>query len=136
MARFADSWNALSLTPEGFRERSRLLDELLLAQGRQPAAVKRTLMMTLYFGRTLEEVERRLSWRQRRPDLAEQPLDAFMANLQSEGRTIVGTPDMVAQQINAYAEAGVQELMLQWFDQEDAEGIRALAETVLPQVQA
>lgn len=136
VARFADIWNALYLTPEGFRERSRLLDELLLAQGRQPAEVKRTMMIALYFGRTLEEVERRLSWRQRRPELAEQPLDAFMANLQSEGRAIVGSPDMVAQQINAYAEAGVQEIMLQWFDQEDGEGIRALAETVLPRVQA
>ncbi|HLV98539.1 MAG TPA: TIGR03560 family F420-dependent LLM class oxidoreductase [Ktedonobacterales bacterium] len=135
VARFADIWNALYLTPQGFQERSRMLDELLVAQGRQPADIKRTMMITLYFGRTLDEVDQRLSWRQRRPELAEQPLDAFIASLQSEGRAIVGTPDMVAQQIKAYAQAGVQEIMLQWFDQDDVEGIRAFAESVLPQVQ-
>ncbi len=136
VARFADIWNAVYLPPQDFQERSRLLDELLRAQGRQPADVKRTLMIALYFGRTMEELEQRLSWRQRRPELAEQPLDAFIANLQSKGQAIVGTPDMVAQQINAYAQAGAQEMMLQWFDQDDVEGIQALAETVLPLLQA
>ncbi len=136
VARFASIWNANYLTPEGFRERSRVLDDLLLAQGRQPADVKRTLMITLYFGRTLKEVEQRLNRSQRGPGQTDQSLDAIMARLQSEGRAIVGTPDMVAQQINAYAQAGVQEIMLQWFDQEDIDGIRSFAEQVLPQVRA
>src|SRR5579885_460135 len=67
VARFADIWNATYLPPEAFREQARLLDNLLLAQGRQPAEVKRTMMIALYFGRTMEEVDRRLSWRQRDP---------------------------------------------------------------------
>lgn len=134
VARFASSWNAVYLPPETFRERSRLLDSLLLAQGRHPAEVKRTLMLTLYFGRTMEEVERRLKWRLQHPELAAQPLDGFIASLQEAGKAIVGTPEMVIEQLHTYAEAGVQEVMLQWFDQDDLEGIRAFAESVLPQI--
>ncbi len=38
------------------------------------------------------------------------------------------------EQIRAFADAGVEELMLQWLDLEDRDGIRAFAETGLPQV--
>ena len=44
---------------------------------------------------------------------------------------IVGPADMVAGQIRAYGEAGVEELMLQWFDLDDIDGLRAFAEQVL-----
>ena len=30
--------------------------------------------------------------------------------------TIVGTPDMIVEQINAYSKVGADELVLQWFD--------------------
>ncbi len=134
VARFADIWNATYLPPEAFREQARLLDNLLLAQGRQPAEVKRTMMIALYFGRTMEEVDRRLSWRQRDPELAKLSLDACIASLRTAGRAIVGTPDMIVEQLHAYAEVGLQEVMLQWFEMDDLEGIRAFAESVLPQV--
>jgi hypothetical protein len=41
---------------------------------------------------------------------------------------------MVIGQIQAYARAGVEELMLQWLDQDDREGLRAVAEDILPHV--
>ena len=41
-ARFADEWNGVYLSADGFRERSRLLDDLLREQGRQPGEVRRT----------------------------------------------------------------------------------------------
>jgi F420-dependent oxidoreductase-like protein len=135
VARFASIWNGLSLTPEAFRRRSELLDELLLAQMRQPGEVKRTMMTTLYFGRDMDELDRRLSWRLGVPELADRPLIDVMETLHTAGRAIVGTPDMVIKQIRAYEDAGVQELMLQWFDMDDIEGLHAFAESVLPQVQ-
>lgn len=134
VARFASIWNAMYLSPEAFREHARLLDELLLAQGRKPAEVRRTMMIALYFGRTMEEVDRRLNWRQRDPELASLSLDACIASLRAKGRAIVGTPDMIVEQLHAYDEAGLQEVMLQWFDMDDLEGIRAFTESVLPQV--
>jgi hypothetical protein len=38
-------------------------------------------------------------------------------------------------QLGAFAEAGVQRIMLQWLDLDDMEGLEALATAVLPQVQ-
>lgn len=134
-ARFADIWNGLSLTPEGFSERSQLLDELLPGQMRQPDEVRRTMMTTLYFGRDMEELDRRLSWRLHVPELVDRQLIDVLESLHGAGRAIAGTPDMVIKQIRAYEDAGVQELMLQWFDMDDIDGLHAFAESVLPQVQ-
>jgi hypothetical protein len=39
---------------------------------------------------------------------------------------------MVREQIAAYAAAGVEELMMQWLDLDDIEGLRVFAHTVLP----
>ena len=38
---------------------------------------------------------------------------------------------MILEQIQAYAAAGVEELMLQWFDLDDIDGLRAFAKSVL-----
>lgn len=40
-------------------------------------------------------------------------------------------PDVLIQHIKAYEEAGVEELMLQWFDTDNIDGLRAFAENVL-----
>jgi F420-dependent oxidoreductase-like protein len=135
VARFANIWNGLALTPEAFRQHSQRLDELLLAQMRQPGEVKRTMMTTLYFGRDMEELDQCLSWRLNVPELADRALIDVLETLHTSGRAIVGTPDMVIKQIQAYADAGVQELMMQWLDMDNIEGLHAFSETVLPQVQ-
>jgi alkanesulfonate monooxygenase SsuD/methylene tetrahydromethanopterin reductase-like flavin-dependent oxidoreductase (luciferase family) len=54
--------------------------------------------------------------------------------LRSQGNRIVGTADEVVAQIHAYGEAGVEELMLQWFELDDIDGLRAFAEQVLPRL--
>jgi alkanesulfonate monooxygenase SsuD/methylene tetrahydromethanopterin reductase-like flavin-dependent oxidoreductase (luciferase family) len=54
--------------------------------------------------------------------------------MQSSWSAIAGTPDMVIQQIQTYARAGVEELMLQWFDLDDIDGLRAFATSVVPYV--
>jgi len=41
---------------------------------------------------------------------------------------------MIIEQIQSYAGAGVEELMLQWFDMDDIDGLRAFAESVLPRL--
>ena len=115
VARYADIWNVLSLTPEGFRERSAMLDTLLKAAGREPAEVRRTMMLAVFFGRDMDEVDRRLSWRHDRSEFANKPLDEVIEAMRAEGWALVGTPSMIIEQIKSYAGAGVEELMLQWF---------------------
>jgi F420-dependent oxidoreductase-like protein len=133
-ARYADIWNATFLTPDAFRERSARLDELLRQAGRQPGDVRRTMMLSLFFGRDRAELDRRLRWRHEVPELAGRPLEAAVEAIHNRRNAIVGTPDLVVEQIRAYQAVGVQELMLQWFDMDDVDGLRAFAELVLPQL--
>lgn len=129
-ARYADVWNGTFLSPDRYRELSTHLDTLLQQAGRSPDAVKRTMMIGTFFGKDREALDQRLSWRSSRPELANKTLDEAIKVLQTN--TLVGTPTMLAEQIQAYRAAGVQELMVQWFDMDDITGLRAFAESVLP----
>lgn len=133
-ARYASVWNAIALAPADFRERSAHLNTLLTAAGRQPADVRRTMMLTLFFGRDQAELEKRLTWRQRDPNLASLSLEQAVEQIVSSGRALAGNAEQILTQIQAYAQAGVEELMLQWFDLDDLDGLRAFATSVLPRL--
>ena len=129
-ARYADIWNAIGLTPQAFRERSTLLDDLLNRQGRDPRSVRRTMMLSIAFGRDPQELERHLSRLGYTFDNA-QARDAFVQQLVDGGRALAGTPEAIKQQLARYDEAGVEELMLQWFDMDNLEGLHAFGESVI-----
>jgi F420-dependent oxidoreductase-like protein len=131
-ARYAHIWNAISLSPGEFRSRSATLDELLLEAGRKPGDVKRTMMKAVFFGRDMAELDHRLRWRAEDPGYAGKSLDEVINIMAHQDNELVGTPDMLIEQIKANAAAGVEELMLQWFDLDDIGGLRAFAESVLP----
>lgn len=149
VARYADIWNVFHLTPDIFGERSEVLNNLLQQIGRQPSEVKRTMMALVFCGRNESELKRRADFAYRNwvPELSDQPFDSLLEALDnmlspllnSVGATfspIVGTPDNVVQQIRAYAEAGLEELILQWFDVDDIEGLQMYAEHILPRLEA
>ena len=50
------------------------------------------------------------------------------------GHMIDGSPEEVVEQIRAYAAAGLDELMIDWFDCDDLEGLAVLATQVLPRL--
>ncbi len=131
-ARYAHIWNAISLSPDEFRSRSATLDELLLEAGRKPGDVKRTMMKAVFFGRDIAELDHRLRWRADHHDYAGKSLDEVINIMAHQDNELVGTPDMIIEQIKANAAAGVEELMLQWFDLDDIDGLRAFAKSVLP----
>jgi len=56
------------------------------------------------------------------------------ATLRKERTLFTGTADEVIAQIKSYAAVGAEELMLQWLDLDDIDGLRAFAEQVLPHV--
>lgn len=128
VARYADIWNALMVSPDEFRALSSRLDELLQAEGRPPSAVRRTLMTNLTFAPDRESLARRLHL----ADAGGSSLDDAVASVHATRKNIVGTPEMVREQIAVYAAAGVEEIMMQWLDLDDIEGLRAFAQTVLP----
>ena len=130
-ARYAGAWNGNFLAPAGFRERSTALDTLLQAAGRKPSDVRRTLMLGLFFGNDRRELDGVLSWRRNVPDLADIPLDDVIEAIHAQGRALAGTPEHIVRQIEAYADAGVEEVMVQWFDTDNIKSLRNFAESVL-----
>jgi F420-dependent oxidoreductase-like protein len=118
VARFANEWNGVFLSPARYTELSSKLDNLLRAEGRQPQEVRRSLMTGLVFGRTQAEVEQKLAGR------------ATIEQARARGM-VVGVGEEVAAQVGKLAEAGVQRVMLQWLDLDDIAGLEALAQAVL-----
>lgn len=130
-ARYATIWNAIGLAPEAFRERCAQLDTLLHAAGRQPTDVQRTMMFPLFFAQSEAELEPRIAWRKNMPEVADLPLAQAVMRIASSGRALVGNAEQVREQIALFAQAGVDELMLQWFDLDDMAGLHAFATNVL-----
>lgn len=132
-AKYANVWNGVALSPAEFHERTTLLDEYAHAAGRAPQEIARTTCCVFFSGETDAELEQRVrTMRWRNDSFAEMPLDTLCAKLR-ESNMIVGNASEVLDKFRAYAAAGVQELMLQWFEPQDVEGIFTLANRILPQ---
>jgi len=132
VARYADIWNCQIASPELFKERSAFLDDLLQAEGRQPHEVKRTAMLALLCWRDQSELERRMNLIRRIPHFANWPTEQLLEWLRTWLAGVLGSPEQVNEQLQAYARAGVEELMIQWFSPADIEGLAVIAEEVLP----
>ncbi len=133
VAKYANIWNAVFLPPAAFAERSTLLDSLLQQAGRKPSDVRRTMMDAVTFGRNMKELDHKLGWLRDLPEYANKSVQEILETPRSHS-LIAGTADMIIKHIKAYGEAGVEELMLQWFDTDDIDGLRAFAESVLPAI--
>ncbi len=119
VVRYADEWNAVYVNPARFAELNGMLDEMLNAAGRDPASVRRSLMAGCLFGRDTAEVARKLAGRNR-----------TAAEMHERG-VAAGTGEQIVAQLDAWAAAGVQRIMLQWLDLDDLEGLEALAAAVI-----
>jgi F420-dependent oxidoreductase-like protein len=117
-ARYADEWNAVYVPPARFAELNQRLDGLVRTAGRDPRAVRRSLMTGCVFGRTDADVQRNLKGRD--------------ANALLARGVILGTPAQAVDQLRQVDQAGVQRVMLQWLDLDDLDGVEALAKAVLP----
>jgi F420-dependent oxidoreductase-like protein len=131
-ARYADEQNLSSKGPAESRAIFARLDEACRAIGRDPATVTRSAMVGTLVGATEADV------RERETAL----LAAFGDDIEDgEGwieerrqRWIVGTPEQARDQVRAYADAGVERLMLQDFIPWDLDHIDAMGEALIGQV--
>jgi alkanesulfonate monooxygenase SsuD/methylene tetrahydromethanopterin reductase-like flavin-dependent oxidoreductase (luciferase family) len=147
VAQYADIWNANNLSLALFQARSALLDDLLRQAGRQPGEVKRTLLLPVLCGRTDDEIKQRLGWIYRgMPHLADlsipeqlrQMEEIFTPIFEQAGASyacIIGTPEEVIARLRLYVEAGVEEIIIQWGDANDLEGLRLITQEVMPHLQ-
>lgn len=137
VARYADIWNALMIPADLFAERSRLLDELLIAAGRQPTAVKRTIMLPVLCWRNADEQERIIEGI-RRASSRMAPLNTaeIMTSFHKNLSAIMGTPEQVIEQLLAYTQAGAEEVMIQSIVLDDLLGLEILGTVILPELRA
>ncbi|GAB4442147.1 MAG: LLM class F420-dependent oxidoreductase [Chloroflexi bacterium OHK40] len=119
-ARYADEWNGVFVSPARYAELSAQLDTLLAAEGREPASVRRTLMHGVVYGRDDADVAAQLAGREK-------------AALRERGM-LVGTASEVVEQLGAFAEVGVQRIMVQWLALDDLERLEHFAARVLSQL--
>ena len=132
-ARYADAWNVGGRSPADFGAASTLLDELIVKAGRRPADVRRTLMQQVICYRSEAELGPRLRFHAAQyPGLA--PAAVLAAVRERSPSIIAGSPAEVIEQIQAYAAAGAEEIMVQRLDLDDLDGLQIIAEDVLPHV--
>jgi alkanesulfonate monooxygenase SsuD/methylene tetrahydromethanopterin reductase-like flavin-dependent oxidoreductase (luciferase family) len=118
-ARHAVEWNAMFRAPEHWSELNRRLNGYLHEAGRAPAEVRRSMMTGVVFGRRPADVDAALRARGRTRD-----------ELRARG-VIVGTPEEIPEQLAALQAAGLDEVMLQWLELDDLDGLALLGGTVI-----
>ena len=122
VAQYATEWNGVFLTPEHYAERNALLEQMLAENGRKSDDVRRSMMTGLFFGKDQTDLDKKLT-----------PRNLKVSDLKERG-LVAGTGNEIVEQLAAYANAGVQRIMLQWIDLDDMDGLEALAHAVLPQL--
>lgn len=119
-ARYAGEWNGVFISAAEYADLNSRLDELLVAEGRKPEDVRRSIMTGAVFARDEAGLQRKL-----------QNYSRSAQELRESG-IIVGSGDEIVEQVAAFASAGAARVMLQWLTLDDIDGLEALAETLLP----
>jgi alkanesulfonate monooxygenase SsuD/methylene tetrahydromethanopterin reductase-like flavin-dependent oxidoreductase (luciferase family) len=117
VARYADEWNGVGVPAARYAELNAHLTNLLAAEGRDPASVRRSLMTNVIFGRDDHAVQTKLAGRD-------------PAELAQRG-VLQGTGAAIQDQLGQLADAGAARVMLQWMDLDDLAGLEAFAAAVL-----
>jgi len=103
--------------------------------GRCPGDVQRSVETMVISGLTRADLQARLE----RPPFNNaategKTLDERIAYWRDERHVLVGAGEEIAAQIAAMRAVGVQEVMTQWLQLDDAAGLRQYAEDVLPRL--
>jgi alkanesulfonate monooxygenase SsuD/methylene tetrahydromethanopterin reductase-like flavin-dependent oxidoreductase (luciferase family) len=117
-AQYASEWNGIYLTVERFSKRNKRLTELILAAGRKPEDVRRSMMIGCVFGYDQADVEENVAKRSGGARTVQEYRDLGL---------LIGTGEEIAEQLQVLEEAGLQRAMIQWLDLDDIAGLGALA---------
>jgi F420-dependent oxidoreductase-like protein len=122
VAKYAQEWNSLLIPPQEFARLNAQLDASILAAGRQPQDLRRSMMTGCIFGLDQADVDRKVNLRTKG--------NRSIAELRDRG-SIVGTAEEIVEQCQKLAAVGLQRVMLQWLDLDDIEGLEAMADGIL-----
>ena len=124
-ARYADSWNAMYLTPDEFARKVAVLEDACRSDGRDPSGIERSIALRAFCARTRGD--------------AIAALEAW-ANVRGRepgrlgDRSLVGTPEECARQLSRYADAGATHCAVMAHPPYDREGLELLAREGFPRV--
>jgi len=124
-AKYADEFNLSSSSPDVARDKYAQLDAACREAGRDPATMGRSTMSGVMIGRDREELRRRQEQLLSDFGNADAGEDWF---LERRDRWIFGTPDEARAQVERFAEAGTERIMLQDFIPRDLEMISQMSE--------
>ena len=104
----ADGWNTVwRWTPDAYAEKVARARELSERAGRDPATFRLSVGLYTIVGEDERDLGRRWeAMRERMPGAAAEPLDSFARD------TLTGTIDRVRERVHAFAELGVEELVI------------------------
>jgi alkanesulfonate monooxygenase SsuD/methylene tetrahydromethanopterin reductase-like flavin-dependent oxidoreductase (luciferase family) len=128
-AELADEWNVTRVTYDEYPRKLEVLAGHCRAFGRDPAAIRLSLMAPIVIGRTRAEVATRLArgreWFPRVPESeAEWRAQSFL----------FGSVDEVVRDLRRWQGLGVQAVMLQCLDVDDLAAVELIAREVIPAV--
>ena len=123
VARRADGWNVPFIAPEVFAQKSAVLTSWCEREGRDPAAIQRTINLGLALA--ADEADAR-----RKRASLEQQFGSMLAFL--EPGMLIGTPQQVIDRVGAYRDAGAERINISLRAPFDLEGLELFRETVMP----
>lgn len=122
-ARYADSWNAMYLTPEEFAHKVDVLSRACEDAGRDPATLERSIALRAFCARdprrASDDVEALARARGRGPS-------------RLRARSLVGTPEQCAEQLARYVDSGATHCAVMAHPPYDREGLELLASDCFP----
>lgn len=129
VAAHATEWNFSYSTLGAFKEKSSELDRACVEIERDPATLRRSMMLPFAIGRDRAAVQRHID--AHRETFGDLPPDV---KGWSEAGFLVGSPEQIVEQVGRRAEAGVSRFMLQQNALDDLDSIELLGTEVLPNV--
>ena len=127
VAEHADEWNITRVTREEYRAKLAVLEGHCREVGRDPRAIRRSLMVPVIVGRSADDVAQRLA--RARAMFPRVPEDA--EGWRAAG-FLYGAPDEVAADLRAWAAEGIGRVMLQMLDLDDLAAMELIARDVRP----
>jgi alkanesulfonate monooxygenase SsuD/methylene tetrahydromethanopterin reductase-like flavin-dependent oxidoreductase (luciferase family) len=149
IGRYADGWNSVPVSPQQFGERWAKVAAACTRAGRDPDALTRSLEIQILIAPTRSAVREILEECAALPISPRIPANATIVNYLNASPAdapplpedvashwLIGTPDEVHSQLEAYAHEGVSHLMLWFADFPSHDGMRLFADEVMPRWRA
>lgn len=134
VARYADEWNAVNLSPEAYRAKLAVLERHCEAEGRDPSTIRRSLMAFAIIGPDQRAIDHATATIMR---MFGAPAGASLEDFRRAARArglIVGGTDEVVDRLGQLAELGVEEVQLQHFDFDSDDVPEYIAAELVPRV--